>query len=98
MADRRGQLVKVIWWDTNGTSRWIGQDYLADVMRPARCESVGWVMADTKEHLSIVASYDGNDSVNDGNVFPQSAIIEIVSLVEQRKSNKRKGNASAESH
>ncbi len=88
MADRRGQLVKVIWWDTNGTSRWIGQDYLADDMKPARCESVGWVMADTESHLSIAASHDGNDSVNDGNVFPRSCLIEIIPLVEERKSRK----------
>lgn len=91
MADRRGQLVKVIWIDTNGTSRWMGQDYFADEMKPARCESVGWVMADTKQHLSIAAGFDGNESVQDGNVFPRSAILEIIPLAEQPKSRKRKG-------
>ncbi len=92
MADRRGQLVKVTWRDTNGIARWADQDYFADAMKPARCESVGWVMADTKEHLSIAASHDGNENVNDGNVFPRSAVIDIVPLTEQRKPSRRKGN------
>lgn len=89
MADRRGELVKVIWIDTNGISRWVGQDYFADEMKPALCESVGWVMADTESHLSIAGSYDGNDNVDDGNVFPRSAIIEVIPLTEQRKARKK---------
>ena len=91
MSDRRGQLVKVIWNDTNGTARWTDQDYFSEQMKPARCESVGWIMADTKSHLSIAASHDdGGDNINDGNIFPRSCIVEVIPLVEKRKPKKTK--------
>jgi hypothetical protein len=53
-------------------------------------------MADTKSHLSIAASHDGDgDNVNDGSIFPRSAIIEVIPLTEQRKSAKRKADGAS---
>lgn len=69
MSDRRGQLVKVIWNDTNGTARWTDQDYFSEQMKPARCESVGWIMADTKSHLSIAASHDDGATISTMAIF-----------------------------
>jgi hypothetical protein len=53
-------------------------------------------MADTKEHLSIAASHDdGGDNINDGNIFPRSAVVEVIPLIEKRQSKKRKNNGSS---
>jgi len=81
MNPRRIVLVK--WWDAQSEhSGWKPIDKVRG-NKPPLMQSVGWIVADQKGHVTLVASQGGGDC--DGDVtIPRGMIKEIVDLCPKR--------------
>lgn len=53
------RLVIVEWIDSSSGEGWRPTDELATQTAPVRCQSVGWVLAETKEAIVLVAHTSG---------------------------------------
>jgi hypothetical protein len=79
------KLVEVIWWDTNETSNsgWCSEEE-AKQARPCRVASVGWLINESHDFITIAADIDANireDEKDDllGRVqcFPMGCVIKV---------------------
>ena len=72
-------LVRVTWRDTAGRGRWHTIED-AETLEPAICVSVGWILRDDAEVMTIAASRDGETSVMDSNTFPKVCVLTVEHL------------------
>jgi hypothetical protein len=85
MADR---LVSVKWDDATGFSRWHPREQV-EALTPFSCESVGWIIKETKETLTLAATRDLSEGqLNDVNLIPKSMVRGVVDLQAAPKSKK----------
>ena len=75
------QRVCILWLDiTNKTEPWIGLDEAID-MRPATMRTVGWIIEDAADYITIASTVDTTDDlVGDVNCIPRGVILEISHL------------------
>lgn len=75
------RLVIVTWVDpTSGTHGWKDR---ADVekLKPWRCRSVGWIVVDDGETLTIVSTISNTDGDVDGEVcIPRACVLDIAEI------------------
>lgn len=84
-AARSGPLVIVEWADSCALKAgvWSDPDELAPI-HPSRCVSVGWVFAETKDHVVLFAH--GNEHQVGGELcIPKSAIVKRYVLRDPTK-------------
>ncbi len=78
-----GPLLRVVWLDSTGWSRWTDlDDFLAEQVpkESCRCETVGWLVHEDKEKL-IVASSRSVISAIDGILqIPKCAILKRTEI------------------
>mgnify|MGYP003662644038 CR=1 FL=1 len=72
------QRVCVLWLDiTSKTEPWICLDEAVE-MRPATMRTVGWIIEDTPDYITIASTIDTTDDlVGDVNCIPRGVIVEI---------------------
>tara|TARA_R110000796_G_C14465008_1_gene424901 strand:- start:646 stop:915 length:270 start_codon:yes stop_codon:yes gene_type:complete len=84
------KLVKVTWLDTNETSDsgWVSLQEAKD-NKPCKVASVGWLVSETEEHITIAGDIDANeieserdDLLGRTQCFPRGCIIKIQTLYE----------------
>lgn len=73
-----GELVLVHWEDACTTGRWHNKEHYAAV-RPWIVKSVGWVVIDTAEFITIIQSVS-DDSMTDGLTVPRSCVKSVEVL------------------
>lgn len=84
------RLVSVKWEDATGVSRWQSREY-AEALIPYQCESVGWIIKDTKDVLTLAATRDlVEGQLNDVNLIPKAMVREIIDLNPKAKRSHKK--------
>ena len=82
------KIVEILWWDTNESSDsgWMSEKE-AKSTKPCKVKSIGYVVEDNPEYVTIAADTDGNEDIKDqddllGRVqcFPRGCIIDIKYL------------------
>lgn len=74
------KIVKVEWLDIcSGTPNWSRYDELE--LGPLKCVSVGLLLKETDEYISIAQNYnEEEDLVSDTMTFPRAIITSVVEL------------------
>ncbi len=74
--------VKITWLDiTSQTDPWIDMDEALE-MKPAIMVSVGWIVKDTLEFVTLASTLDTEEElVGDVNCIPRATIMSIDELV-----------------
>lgn len=72
--------VKVEWLDTcSGTPNWAQLDNIE--VGPLKCESVGWLIKETEDYISIAQNYcEEENLVADTMTFPKKIVTKISDL------------------
>lgn len=74
------KLVQIIWNDACGQDGWVTERELLK-QKPVVHNSVGYVVQDTKEHITITMSYDEDkDSLGAWLLIPKAYIKKIKKL------------------
>lgn len=75
------KLVLVEWIDSNGTAGWHQyDDMLASVQKGMACKSVGWLLLDAADRISLVPNLAETGSVADSTTIPRVVILKITDL------------------
>lgn len=75
------KLVLVEWIDSNSAGGWHPyEDMLHTVQGELGCKSVGWLLADGHDRISIVPNLAATGSVGDATTIPKLAIVSITEL------------------
>lgn len=72
------KLLWILWLDTSGWSQWQGAERFVEVEIPKddlRCESVGWIIHEDKESISIAPHRSGNGSIDGVFRIPKCSIL-----------------------
>ena len=82
------KIVEVLWWDTNESSDsgWVSLKQAKET-KPCKIKSLGYLIEDKPDYVTIAADTDGNDIIDEkddllGRVqtFPRGCIIDIKYL------------------
>jgi hypothetical protein len=79
------QVVEVEWVDSCYHQGWQDTD-IAKNKQVSRCSSVGYVIRDDKDQLTIAQGMTSNDNVGDMVAIPRVSIIKVTTLI-RRKSH-----------
>jgi hypothetical protein len=76
------RLVLVEWIDSNGAPRWTDYDEMLRTVKEQDlgCKTVGWLLLDVPERISLAGSVSGAGSVSDTTTIPRVAILSITDL------------------
>ena len=69
-------IVIIEWNDITGVGKWTDIEKVQE-MRPLACRSIGWVCAETEEHITIFATENDNKECLDSNTIPKGVIKRI---------------------
>lgn len=76
-----GRLVLVEWIDSNAAAGWHQyEDLLATVKGDLLCKSVGWLVFDAPDRVSIVPGQSATGSVCDAMTIPKIAVVSVTDL------------------
>jgi hypothetical protein len=86
-TDRPGPLVAVYWQDATAASHW--EDEWKPGGKTALCISVGWLVEDTEQHITLVRdvadAHDAESRISGGKaVIPKAWVCEVVKQAERR--------------
>lgn len=74
-------LVYVEWIDSNGAAGWHQyDDMLTTVKQGMLCKSVGWLLLDAPDRISIVPCVAETGSVADATTIPRVAVVSITPI------------------
>ena len=74
------KIVLVNWLDSNSNSAWHNITE-AKHLRPSPCVTIGYVLEDTEEYITIASSFaTENDSVSDVICIPKFAVQSIETI------------------
>jgi hypothetical protein len=75
-------LVLVEWIDSHAATSWRPRDEMLAHVRDATlaCKSVGWLLLDAPDRITVVATMAENGSVADATTIPKSAVVSVVVL------------------
>ena len=75
------KLVLVEWIDSNSANGWHQRDdMLATIQGDLTCRSVGWVLLDADDRLTLVPNIAATGSVGDAMTIPKLAVVSITEL------------------
>lgn len=87
IRNMEGDLVQVFWWDTlECPSGWHEKEEILDY-KPSLIESVGWVITDNSEHLTLIAdraNEEDDNVIGRCQVIPQGCIKKINRMFIER--------------
>ena len=70
------RLISVKWLDHSGFGRWVEKEQLMSA-KPVVIQSVGWLVQETEDYVTIAASEDTEGKFNDCNIIIRSCIQEM---------------------
>jgi hypothetical protein len=75
------RLVIVEWTDSASSATWSDKREL----EPSVCVSVGWLLADGDDAITVAASYTNTGAWGDHTAIPRSVVRRIVDLRQDRR-------------
>lgn len=70
------RLISVKWLDHSGFRHWVEKEQLMSA-KPVVIQSVGWLVQETEDYVTIAASEDTEGKFNDCNIIIRSCIQEM---------------------